>query len=564
MKQISIIYLSFLVSISVYAQQFSKADELFVDSIMYANYKPNTPGAVILIAKKGEPVYRKAYGLASMELNVPNKPENIFRIGSISKQFTAVCLLKLAQEGKLNLQDDIKKYLPHYNSHGKHITIENLLNHTSGIPSYSEKKNFESKIATDQSTDDLLAYFMNDSLLFNPGTDWSYSNSAYVVAGLIVEKVSGLSLTQYYRQNIFTPLGMSNTSVGNSDSVVINEVSGYQGSVNGKYMPLTYESWSWAYGAGGIISTVDDMLKWDNALYTNKIVKPEWLQKAWQPFLLPNGQQVNYGFGWALANYNNTKLIAHSGGMRGFLSDGTRVPLQQTYIIILSNTETIGPWDISSAIINRMLPQTTSNKAGKPINTNFNIYTGVYAMHRVGSRVAINMTPEKLYRYITFSNDTLFAQASGNSKEILKYVDNDLFLSQESNKKFKFNKNNKGLVTSIEIYSYPIQYGTNEMEFKTDLPLPKQKKAVVIDTKILETLTGKYDFGGRYFVEITLSGNRIYMQETGNDKQEIFAESATQFFLKEVDGTVEFKKQNGKITGLILNEVGKSEARKIE
>ena len=227
MKFYSILFLSFLICISTFAQQISKTDELFIDSLMNISYDNDSPGAVLLISKKGETIFRKAYGKSNMELNIPNKPENVFRIASMSKQFTAISILKLAQEGKLNLQNDIRKYLPSYNSHGRIITIENLLYQTSGIPSYTELKNYEPKRTIAQTKKDLLNSFMNDSLLFEPGTDWSYSNSNYTVAGLIVEDVSGLSLAEYYQKNIFAPLGMLNTCLENDDSIIPNKVNGY-------------------------------------------------------------------------------------------------------------------------------------------------------------------------------------------------------------------------------------------------------------------------------------------------------------------------------------------------
>lgn len=212
MQRIIIIYFFKLLNVSTYAQQLSKLDEQFVDSVMGANYKSGEPGAVLLIAKKGQPVFRKAYGLANLEFNVNNKPEYVFRIASMSKQFTAVCVLKLAQEGKLNLQDDIKKYLPDYNTHGRHITIENLLTHTNGINDFASKKEFPAQAILIQSPKELMNSFMNDSLTFEPGTDWGYSNSGYVVACLIVEKVSGMSLSEYRSQYIFNPLEMSHTN----------------------------------------------------------------------------------------------------------------------------------------------------------------------------------------------------------------------------------------------------------------------------------------------------------------------------------------------------------------
>lgn len=302
MQRIIIIYFFTLLSVSTSAQQLTNLDEQFVDSVMEANYRPGEPGAVLLIAKEGKPVYRKAYGMANLELNVLNNPEYVFRIGSMSKQFTAICVLKLAQEGKLNLQEDIKKYLPGYNTHGRHITIENLLTHTNGINDFASKKEFFKQAILNQSPQEVMNSFMNDSLTFEPGTDWGYSNSGYVVAGAIVEKVSGMSLSVYRQQYIFGPLGMSHTSIGTYDSLVTNAVYGYSPGANGKPKPADYMSWSWPYAAGDILSSVDDLLKWDNALYTEKILKKEWLEKAWKPFVLPNGKSINNGLGWTSNN----------------------------------------------------------------------------------------------------------------------------------------------------------------------------------------------------------------------------------------------------------------------
>ena len=565
MKQISILYFLFFLSISAYAQQISKADELFVDSIMNASYKHDAPGAVILISKKGEPIFRKAYGLANMELNIPNKPENIFSIGSISKQFTSVCILKLAQEGKLSLQDDIKKYLSEYNSHGRHITIENLLNQTSGITSYTEMKGYFLKSMIDQSEEEMINFFMNDSLLFEPGTDWSYSNSNYILAGIIIEKVSGKPLTEFYTQNIFTPLEMSNTSVGSHDTIIANAASGYRSADAGKYKPAVYESRSWDLGCGGIISCVDDMLKWDNALYTDKIVKQEWLKKAWNPFLLPNGKETNYGLGWGISNYNGLQIIQHSGAIPGFMSDGFRIPSQQLYISILTNNEAVGPWDISTDVAMRLTGQKITKSTIVKINKkDLNEYTGVYQIHRVGSRIATNYTDEKLYRYNTIEGDSLFSQPAGGSKEVLLCIGKNLFVGEESDTRFLFNRNKKGDITSLEMYTEPLTYGPNEIELKTNLPLPKKKVALALDVKTLEQFKGKYSLGGGDFILVSVADNKIYIQETGEKKQEIFAENETKFFLKSIDATIEFKKENGKVTCLVLNQAGKTAGKKVE
>jgi len=565
MKLYSILSLFFLISISTLAQQISKTDELFVDSIMKANYKESEPGAVVLVAKKGVPIYRKAYGMASMELNTPNKPEHVFQIASVSKQFTAVCILQLAQEGKLNLKSDIRKYIPTYNSHGRNITIENILYQTSGIPSFTELKNYEAKRTLDQTKEELLNAFMNDSLLFEPGTDWSYSNSNYSVAALIIENVSGLSLGEYYQQHIFAPLQMVHTCLEGNDSIIANKVSGYSTANNGSYKLALYESFIWSLGNGGICTNVDDLLKWDNALYTEKILKQEWLEMAWKSFTLPDGRVTNYGFGWGISNYKGLQLIAHGGGAFGFLSDVLRIPAQQLYIVILSNNESSYPYTIAKDIgmyFARQVPATPITL--HPNKEQLNEYIGVYRIHRIGARVATNFTNEKLFRNITVKDDTLYSQVAGSIKQVLICTGKDLFMFEGGGDKLRFNKSKNGRIESLETWSEPISYGPTELEVKTALPFPKEKKAIAIDGKILKLYQGKYDLGQGYYMEIHVNGNKIYIGAAGFDKEEILAENETNFFMKSRDTSIQFTKVNGKVTGLILNEGVKTVCKKIE
>jgi CubicO group peptidase (beta-lactamase class C family) len=562
MQRILFSYLFIILTLSTYAQQFSKEDERFVDSIMNGNYKSNEPGAVLLIAKNGQPVFRKAYGLASVELNIPNKPEFVFHIGSMSKQFTAVCILKLGQEGKLSLQDEITKYLPDFNTHGRKITIENLLTHTSGFIDAQEKKDWIGSKRIDQSRDDLLNTFMNDSLLFEPGTDWHYSNSNYMVAGWIVEKISGLSLHEYLQQNILTPLAMSHTFTGNDESIFVNVVNGYDREA-GKTRPTRYMSSTWYYGNGQMLSNVDDLLKWDNALYTDNVIKKEWLEKAWKPFVLKNEQATNYGFGWSNNIFNGLQIIEHGGGVNGFVSDGIRIPSQQLYVVMLANTTSVWSVPITSAIALHITGQTL--KKPKFINVDkkdLESYTGVYALHRAGGNTHADTANGEIYNYITIKGDTLYIQLPKFSKWPLFSISKDLFTAAFGNSYYQFNRNEKGKVISLELYDQPVQYGPSQRRLKTDLSLPKEKHFIILDAKKLDPLKGKYDFGGGGIAPVIIEGNKIYMQM--EEKFELLPEDETHFFFRDIDGTIEFIKKDGKITGVVVTRGAKFEAKKIE
>ena len=467
----------FFASILTYAQQISKTEESFVDSVMNSYFKSNGPGAVILIAKNNIPVLKKSYGLANIELNVKNKPEYVFNIGSMSKQFTALCILKLVQDGKVSLQDDIKKHLTDYNSHGHKITIENILNHTSGIKNYSDKDDFFPKSVTDISKDDLRKYFENDSLFFEPNTNWSYCNSGYVLAGLIVEKVSGKSLAEFLTENIFKPCGMENTFVGNDDSVFVNSVSGYdnvQGLENtfeAKYKPAQYMSWTYSYGAGGIISTLDDLLKYNNSLLSYKIIKKELLDKAWAPYILPNGNSTNYGLGWAVGNYQGLKFVAHGGGLNGFRSYGILFPNEQLYIAVLSNTSAKTPvtyaTPIAFKIAGKPLPNLKNTALDKKLMEE---YKGVYSIYSP----AHDFLPGE--RYVTINDNKLYVQLKEgdelDGKVELFNISKDFFGIKNSPQKFQFIRDKKGKIISIEVFNFPVQYGPYEINIKTDKPVP--------------------------------------------------------------------------------------------
>jgi CubicO group peptidase (beta-lactamase class C family) len=564
MQRISLICFCIAVSVATYAQQLSGKDEQFVDSLLNANYKSSKPGAVILIAKNGQPVFRKAYGLANVELNVPNKPEYVFHIGSISKQFTAVCILKLAQDGKLNLQDDIKKYLPNCNTHGKLISIENLLNHTSGIIDFFEKKEYFAQSVLNHSPEELMNFFINDSLAFEPGTDWGYSNSGYVVAGLIVERVSGMLLNEYLKKNIFDPLGMSRTFAGNDDSLIMNAVNGYQILGTEHFKPAQYYNGSIMYGAGGIVSNVDDLLKWDNALYNEKIVKQEWLKKAWKPFVLPNGQTTSYGFGWSVNNFHGIQLVEHAGGISGFASDGIRIPSQQLYLIILSNNPF---WQVPllSSIALHLTGQSLIKVANNRLEEKvLEDYAGVYAINHSFYAISPNSS-EQIYQYFSIQGDTLFSQIQGYSKTPLMNMSKDIFVVPVNGLQFyyEFHRNENGKVISVELYSEPFQTGPHEIQLKTNIPLPKEKHVIKLDTKIIDPLKGKYDFGGGVVLPVIVEGSRIFVQT--DEKLEIFAEDETNFFSKTTDLEIKFIKENGKVSGMIIKTKGQTmQIKKIE
>lgn len=240
-----------------------------IDQLVSKIYKENEPGAVILIAENGKTIYKKAFGQANLELNVPMAPNNVFEIGSITKQFTAVAILILEEQGKLNVNDDITKYIPDYPTQGKNITVHQLLNHTSGIKNYTSMESFIQFARTDMSPIEIIDVFKNEPMDFSPGEKFQYNNSGYIILGHIIEVVSKETYEDFIEKHIFDTLGMTSSFYGKMKELIENRASGYQ-KQRKNYANADYLSLTLPYAAGSIMSTVDDLLIWQNAIVENK------------------------------------------------------------------------------------------------------------------------------------------------------------------------------------------------------------------------------------------------------------------------------------------------------
>jgi CubicO group peptidase (beta-lactamase class C family) len=233
--------------------------------------------------------------MANLELQVPMSADHVFEIGSITKQFTAVAILMLVEAGKLNVQDEITKYLPDYPTQGHTITIHHLLNHTSGIKSYTSM-DLGAIARTDMSPMEIIDFFKNEPMDFAPGERWLYNNSGYIILGYIIEQVSEKSYEDFVEQNIFKPLGMDNSRYGSKGELIPMRAAGYQTTQNG-YVNAAYLSMTLPYAAGSLMSTVDDLHKWQLALLNNSLISEESKNLAYTDGKLNNGKRMGYGYG---------------------------------------------------------------------------------------------------------------------------------------------------------------------------------------------------------------------------------------------------------------------------
>lgn len=333
MIKFNIRILMLFVSFQINAQIFNEK----ADKLMSSLFEANGSGGIALVVKEGTVLYRKAFGMADMELQVEMSPENIIRIGSNTKQFTAAAILKLFEEGKLSLQDPITKYLPEYPTQGYTITIEHLLTHTSGIKSFTEMKTWTDDLKKMQYTPkEKIDFFKNEPMDFAPGTQYKYNNSGYIILGYIIESVSGKSYAAYIDDTFFKPIGMQHSFYGSTTDIVKNRAKGYQ-KQNGNYKNADFLDMSNPYAAGSLISTVDDLYIWYKAVLNGKVLSEASLKKAHSSYKLKDNSLTGYGYGWNVNNILNNKAISHSGGITGFLTFSLYLPEKDIFVAVFSN-----------------------------------------------------------------------------------------------------------------------------------------------------------------------------------------------------------------------------------
>jgi D-alanyl-D-alanine carboxypeptidase len=321
---------------------FATADSdlaIKAEALIQPLVKADRFSGAVLVARNGKPVFRKGFGLANREWSIPNDPTTKFRIGSITKQFTAAAILQLAEAGKLSIDDLVSKYYADAPAAWSDITIRHLLTHTSGIPDYTNIPHFfEEDNKRDRTPEEILKLTSDKPLAFAPGSRFAYDNSGYVFLGYIIEKASGENYADYMQHHIFDPLGMKSTGYDFSETVLAKRAAGYKWDhekiVNARFLSMTEP-----FSAGSLYSTVDDMLIWDRALRAGTLLKAASLQAMFTDY----GHA--YGFGWIINDFSGHQHIAHGGGINGFATQFDRFPKDKLTIVVFSNREEHPPED---------------------------------------------------------------------------------------------------------------------------------------------------------------------------------------------------------------------------
>ena len=311
-----------------------KIDELFT-----AYNNSHSPGCSVGVIRDGSLIFRKSYGEASLELGTPLTPESVFYMASVSKQFTAASIVLAAEQGFLSLDDDVRKYIPELPDYGRHITLRQMLHQTSGFRDFLALTYLSGRDTSALSSpDSVLKLIARQKGLNNsPGEEFVYSNSNYFLLGVAVKRATGKSLAEFAHANIFQPLGMAHTLFYDDNTVVVhNRVAAYDPGKEGTFLV----DWSTLFdivGSGGLMSNVDDLLRWDRNFYSNKIGKGTLVRELESHGVLNNGHQINYGLGLWLSEYRGLRTVEHSGGTFGYRTELLRFPEQRFSVIALCN-----------------------------------------------------------------------------------------------------------------------------------------------------------------------------------------------------------------------------------
>lgn len=520
-----------------------------VEEVLAEIYAEDMPGATVVISQGGEIIFKGARGMADMEMNVPLQSDHILRLASLTKQYTAATILKLVAAGDLDLDAPVGNVLPDF--HMPELTLHQLLNHTSGLPSYTDVPGYmmSDDIRADISTAELIALTSDMPLDFTPGSEWRYNNSAYVVLGAVIEKVTGLSWHQAMQEMLFDPLGLEATGYYSAAEIVAGRVEGYMQEeklVNAPFISMTQP-----HAAGALSASASDVDKWQQALHNGKV-----LTDAMYARMIDSSKGFNdYGYGIANSKLRGETMLSHSGGIHGFSTYALWLPQQQVSVVVLSNYMGHSPGAAEVAL--RLAAQVI----GKP----FPIEKPTVELTESELRklVGTYSVGADEQRTLSWENGVLYSQREGGRKFAVRAVGDDQFVLEDSLVYFTVQRNADGTVEGLNFY----QIAATEPEFSEKISDEVAVRSVVeLSEDQAARLTGDYQLQPGFIISVRYTDAGITAQATGQSAFLVKAESPTVLFNEQFGIVMEFQlPEQGAAEQLTLIQGGqKSPAPRIE
>jgi CubicO group peptidase (beta-lactamase class C family) len=549
---VSIGFLLFLSTVSIPQSKSEKIDDLISRFYEYRLFNGS-----VLVADNEEVIYEKGFGLANMEFDVPNDPDTKFRIGSITKQFTSMLIMQLAEVAKINLEGKLSEYLPYYRKDiGEKVTINQLLNHTSGIPSYTNIPGFmENESRNSYDVEKLIKEFCSNDLEYEPGSQFSYNNSGYFILGAIIEEAMGMSYEDALHKNIFDPIGMNNSGYDSHNTILPNRASGYTKTFQ-NYENADYVDMSTPYSAGAIYSTVGDLYKWHKALYTDKLLSKKYVDLMFAPVVPAFGG--HYANGWVISRISpgetgdSLTLIRHGGDINGFSSLIYRVLENDQVIILLNNFLGFPRTSIANQILNILYDQNYEYPKKSIADYMYDMIEDEGLEETISTYHALKEEEGELFDfgenqlntlgYILLRSDNI-----DDAIEIFKLnieVFPDAFNPYDSMGEAYMEKGEIELAIKYYKKSIEINPGNNNgIEKLKELGVEPEEE-LKIDEEILIQYIGEYNLFPNFDITIRVDGNSIFAQATGQPEFEIFPISETKFYYKVVNAQIKFHKND--------------------
>ena len=509
-----------------------------MDEVVQSYVRDKTFMGTVLVARGSDVVLSKGYGSANLEWDIPNTPATKFRLGSITKQFTAASILLLEERGKLKLDDPIKKYVPEAPAAWDTITLFNLLTHTSGIPNFTNLPEYNSLKLEETPVAKTIATVRDKPLDFVPGDKMSYSNSGYLVLGYVIERITGASYEKFVTDNVFAPLGMKDSGYDSNTAIIPRRAAGYSPSATGP-VNAAFVHMSIPHGAGALYSTTEDLLRWEQGLFGGKLISASSLTKMTTPF------KSDYAFGLMVQTAGGRKVIQHGGGIEGFNTFLAYYPDTRLTVAVLANLNGPAPSAIATKLADLAFGGTVQAPSERkeislPVAT-LSKYVGTYEL-APGINMMIRLAGDHLTTQLTGQQQfPIFAESE--TKFFLKVVDAQVeFLTDAS-----------GAVTHAVMY----QNGRERKVPRTSATVaePTPHKETTLPASTLARYVGTYQMPANAELSVTLEGNQLKAQLTGQPAFPIFAESETLFFYKVVEATLEFQKDaGGAVTAVRLRQ----------
>ena len=514
--------------------------------LMIRDYSATGPGGVVLVARGDTVLFRGARGEADVATHAPLLPGSVFRIGSVTKQFTAAALLTLVEAGRVRLDDSLSKYLRDYPG-GDHITLRQLLNHTSGIRNYGALPRYaDSTIRRDFTTTQLIGLFRNQPPDFAPGTNWAYTNSGYALIGAVIEAVTGKPWHSYLEQRLFKPLGMRHTGYGHDPRFARQVVHGYM--LDGeRILPMLPMSMTQPHAAGALVSTVDDLLTWNRALHEGRVLRTD----AYTQMITPTGKAadpgVRYGFGLYDERVRDRQMLRHGGRIFGYIASLSYLPGPDITVVVLENDDAHNGVEIAEQLSRRL----AAIALGEP----YPLPTPVAA------DTAALRAAEGIYRFegdvmrtLRVVDGHLTAKRTNRPAVVLTPIATDDFLYADGFNRLKLERNAGGTIVSVRYFASG--EGDGEIGVRTN-EAPAPPKAIQLPHAALARLVGKYA-NSQVEVTVFLEGGALKAQIEGQPPFTLRAVSPIQFALEDNDAMLEFSSGEGPAATLTTRQRGRA------